>query len=119
MICRDTSVEKFIHTFNNKKQLHDEEVGALALNNKFEPRPVTNRERDTLKQGMKSLAEKKSNFSFVVDECGRVKGMVTLRDILMEFAPPCMDSRIDGGSFFDMALKESGCTISDGTMVHL
>ncbi|KAK1416630.1 hypothetical protein QVD17_25745 [Tagetes erecta] len=118
----DTSVEQFIHTFNNKQQKYeeeDEEVGALALNNKFEPRPVTNSERDTLKQSMKSLAEKKSNFSFVVDECGRVKGMITLRDILMEFAPPCMDSRIDGGSFFDMALKESGCAIRDGTMVHI
>lgn len=97
-------------------------AGTLVLNNKFEPRmdaPVTNMGTDTLKQVMKKLAEKKSNFSFVVDEGGRVKGMITLRDILMEFAPPCMDSRIDGGSFFDMALKESGCTIRDGTMVHL
>ncbi|KAK9078117.1 hypothetical protein SSX86_002174 [Deinandra increscens subsp. villosa] len=129
----DTSVDQFIHTDHkrrdpDKQQEEEEELGALisigtlALNNRFEHRmdlPVTNTERDTLKQAMNNLAEKKSNFSFLVDECGRVKGMITLRDILMEFAPPCMDSRIDGGSFFDMALKESGCTIKDGTMVHL
>lgn len=123
------SVEQFIHTDTDRDH-HDlnHEVGALisagtlALHNKFEPRmdsPVTNTETDTLKQVMKNLAERKSNFSFLVDECERVKGMVTLRDILMEFAPPCMDSRIDGGGFFDMALKESGCTIRDGTMVHI
>lgn len=125
----DTSVEKFIHTYKDPDH-HDinNELGALisagtlALHNKFELRmdsPVTNTETDTLKQVMKNLAEKKSNFSILVDEYQRVKGMVTLRDILMEFAPPCMDSRIDGGGFFDMALKESGCTIRDGTMVHL
>ncbi|KAM0012850.1 putative CBS domain-containing protein [Helianthus debilis subsp. tardiflorus] len=124
----DTSVDRFIHK-ETEQINHDvnHELGALisagtlALHNKFEPRvnsPVTNTETDTLKQVMKNLAEKRSNFSFVVDECGRVKGMITLRDILMEFAPPCMDSRIDGGGFFDMALKESGCTIKDGTMVH-
>ncbi|XP_021989312.1 SNF1-related protein kinase regulatory subunit gamma-1 isoform X2 [Helianthus annuus] len=124
----DTSVDRFIHK-ETEQTNHDvnHELGALisagtlALHNKFEPRmnsPVTNTETDTLKQAMKNLAEKRSKFSFVVDECGRVKGMITLRDILMEYAPPCMDSRIDGGGFFDMALKESGCTIKDGTMVH-
>ncbi|XP_076924606.1 SNF1-related protein kinase regulatory subunit gamma-1-like [Bidens hawaiensis] len=125
----DTSVDRFIHrdTGTTNDEVNHElgaliSAGTLVLNNKFEPRmdsPVTNMGTDTLKQVMKKLAEKKSNFSFVVDEGGRVKGMITLRDILMEFAPPCMDSRIDGGSFFDMALKESGCTIRDGTMVHL
>lgn len=127
-VFRDTSVEQFIHTDTHPDD-HDinHEIGALisagtlALN-KFEPRmdsPVTSTEKDTLKQAMKNLAEKRSKFSFLVDECERVKGMVTLRDILMEFAPPSMDSRIDGGGFFDIALKESGCTIRDGTMVHL
>ncbi|KAI3774793.1 hypothetical protein L1987_49355 [Smallanthus sonchifolius] len=122
------SVDQFIHTDRdpvNHGVNHELgaliSAGTLALNNKFEPRmdsPVTNTtETDTLKQVMKNLSEKKSNFSFLVDACGRVKGMITLRDILMEFAPPCMDSRIDGGSFFDMALKESGCTIRDGTML--
>ncbi|KAL8189152.1 hypothetical protein R6Q57_028718 [Mikania cordata] len=126
----DTSVEQFLHKDKDQDnhELNEElgaliSAGTLALNNRFEPRmdsPVkTNKESDTLKQTMKNLAEKKSSFSFIVDGCGRVKGMITLRDILMEFAPPCMDSRIDGGSFFDMALKESGCSIRDGTMVHL
>ncbi|XP_071715031.1 SNF1-related protein kinase regulatory subunit gamma-1-like [Rutidosis leptorrhynchoides] len=125
----DLSVEQFIHkdTVRDHHDLNHEvgaliDAGTLALHNNFEPRMdsvVTNTERDSLKQVMKNLEEKKSNFSFVVDECERVKGMVTLRDILMEFSPPCMDSRIDGGGFFDMALKESGCTIKDGTMVHI
>ncbi|KAI3803645.1 hypothetical protein L1987_31803 [Smallanthus sonchifolius] len=128
-VSEDRSVDQFIHTDRdpvNHGVNHELgaliSAGTLSLNNKFEPRmdsPVANTETDTLKQVMKNLAEKKSNFSFLVDVCGRVKGMITLRDILMEFAPPCMKSRIDGGSFFDMALKESGCTIRDGTMVHL
>ncbi|GJT74424.1 SNF1-related protein kinase regulatory subunit gamma-1-like protein [Tanacetum coccineum] len=120
------SVEQFIHadTHQDDHDINHElgaliSAGTLALNNKYEPRmdsPVTNTQTDTLKQVMKNLAEKRSNFSFLVDECERVRGMVTLRDILMEFSPPCMDSRIDGGGFFDMALKQSGCTVRDGTM---
>lgn len=122
-------MEQFIHA-NTHQDDHDINhdlgalisAGTLALHNKFEPRmdsPVTNTQTDTLKQVMKNIAEKRSNFSFLVDECERVRGMVTLRDILMEFSPPCMDSRIDGGGFFDMALKQTGCTVRDGTMVHL
>lgn len=122
-------MEKFIH-IDTGPALDDIDhdlgalisAGTLVLKDKFGPRmdsPVTNMEKDTLKEAMKNLAEKKSDFSFLVDECGRVKGVLTLRDMLVEFAPPCMDSRIDGGGFFDMALKESGCTIKDGTMVQL
>nr|XP_043626480.1 SNF1-related protein kinase regulatory subunit gamma-1-like [Erigeron canadensis] len=128
-VKEDTSIEQFIHRHTDLDR-HDanHELGALisagtlALHNKFEPRmdsPVTNTETDTLKQVMTNLSEKKSNFSFLVDGCGKVEGMITIRDILMEFAPPSMDSRIDGGGFFDTALKESGCIIRDGTMVHL
>ncbi|KAL4588825.1 hypothetical protein LXL04_001721 [Taraxacum kok-saghyz] len=125
----DTSVEQLIH-IDTGPVLNDIDqdlgalisAGTLALKDKFGPRmdsPITNMETDTLKEAMKNLAEKKSDFSFLVDENGKVKGVLTLRDMLVEFAPPCMDSRIDGGGFFDMALKESGCTIRDGTMVHL
>ncbi|KAI3674435.1 hypothetical protein L2E82_52259 [Cichorium intybus] len=125
----DTSVGQFIH-IDTGPALNDIDqdlgalisAGTLALKDKFGPRmdsPVMNRETDTLKEAMKNLAEKKSDFSFLVDECERVKGVLTLRDMLVKFAPPCMDSRIDGGGFFDMALKESGCTIRDGTMVQL
>ncbi|XP_024980120.1 SNF1-related protein kinase regulatory subunit gamma-1-like [Cynara cardunculus var. scolymus] len=126
----DTSVEQFIHTDTDSDKQHeiDHDLGALisagtlALHYKFEPRmdrPVTNKETDTLKQAMQNLREMKSSFSYIIDEYERIRGVVTLRDILVQFAPPCMDSRIDGGGFFDMALKESGCTIRDGTMVHL
>ncbi|KAJ9537798.1 hypothetical protein OSB04_030531 [Centaurea solstitialis] len=126
----DTSVEQFIHTDTGRDQQNeiDHDLGALisagtlALHYKFEPkmdRPVTNKATDSLKQAMEKLSEMKSNISYIVDDCDKIRGMVTLRDILVEFAPPCMDSRIDGGGFFDMALKESGCTIKDGTMVHL
>ncbi|KAI3716107.1 hypothetical protein L6452_23203 [Arctium lappa] len=125
----DTSVEQFIHTDTDPDQHEiDHELGALisagtlALHYKFEPRmdrPVTNKVTDSLKQAMKNLREVKSNFSYIVDEYERIRGIVTLRDILVEFAPPCMDSRIDGGGFFDMALKESGCTIRDGTMFRV
>ena len=123
-------MEQFIHSDTDRDQQNeiDHDLGALisagtlALHYKFEPkmdRPVTNQETDSLKQAMKNLREMKSNFSYIVDDSDKIRGIVTLRDILVEFAPPCMDSRIDGGGFFDMALKESGCTIKDGTMVHV
>lgn len=82
----------------------------LTLRNKFLPRmdlPVTNEETDMLKQAMQKLADAKAGFSFLVDKLQRVRGVLTLRDIIIQFAPPGVDSRINGGGFFETALEQS------------
>ena len=42
---------------------------------------------------------------------------MTLRDIILQFAPPCVDSSIGGGGFFELALEQSGCSVKNGTIV--
>ncbi|KAF0906748.1 hypothetical protein E2562_012564 [Oryza meyeriana var. granulata] len=80
--------------------------------------PVTNRKSDTLKQAMEKLTASRSSCSFIVDEHGRVEGVVTARDIISVFSPPCMDSRIDGGTFFSAALEQTGCRVEHGQMIQ-
>uniref|UniRef100_A0A0E0C534 CBS domain-containing protein n=1 Tax=Oryza meridionalis TaxID=40149 RepID=A0A0E0C534_9ORYZ len=80
--------------------------------------PVTNRKSDTLKQAMEKLTASRSSCSFIVDEHGRVEGVVTARDIISVFSPPCMDSRIDGGTFFSSALAQTGCRVEHGQMIQ-
>lgn len=95
-------------------------AGVLHLQNNFLPRmdsPVTNKKTDSLKQAMKNIAETKSNFTFQVDELQRPLGVLTLRDIILQFAPPSMNSNIDGGGFFESALEQIGCQVKDGTLV--
>lgn len=70
--------------------------------------PVTNRKTDTLKRAMENLAETRSNFSFLVDELQHLTGVLTVRDMITQFAPPCVDSRFTGGGFFESALEQSG-----------
>lgn len=92
----------------------------LSLRNKLLPRmnlPVTIRSTDSLKQAMETLACSKSNVCFLVDDAERVTGLLTLRDIIIQFAPPCMDSRITGGRFFEDALEQSGCDVKDRTLI--
>nr|AAM21160.1 YZ1 [Zea mays] len=78
--------------------------------------PATNLESDTLKQAMEKLTALRSSCSFIVDEHGRVQGVVTTRDIISVFSPPCMDSRIDGATFFSAALEQAGCRVENGQM---
>ncbi|PIA55800.1 hypothetical protein AQUCO_00700254v1 [Aquilegia coerulea] len=82
----------------------------LGAKNKFKmTSAATNKEKDTLKHVMEVLIEKQSNCSFLVDDLRHVKGKVTMRDIIMQFSPPLMDSTIDGGGFFQSALEHTGC----------
>ncbi|XLS65948.1 hypothetical protein HN51_025922 [Arachis hypogaea] len=78
---------------------------------------VTNRENETMKQIMEHMIERNSSFSFLVNEKEQVAGLVTLRDIILQFAPPCVDSSIGGGGFFELALEQSGCCVKNGTIV--
>lgn len=93
--------------------------GTLRLRNRFLPRmnsPVTNKKTDTLKQVMKNIAETKSSFSFLIDDMQQATGVLTLRDIIIQFAPPCIDSSIHGGGFFESALQQTGCHVEKGTL---
>jgi hypothetical protein len=86
-------------------------LGILSLRSRAQQRAglsVTNRMSDTLKQAMENLAASGRSCSFIVDEHGHVEGVLTTRDIISVFSPPCMDSRIDGGTFFSAALEQAG-----------
>ncbi|XAR59561.1 hypothetical protein NMG60_11015440 [Bertholletia excelsa] len=126
---RAVAVEKFIRVDNEREGSNPAIerdlgafllAGALTMRNNFLPRmdsPVTNRRTDTLKQAMKNLAATKCNFCFLVDELHQLQGVITVRDIIIQFAPPSMDSRINGSSFFDNALQQTGCQLEGGMMV--
>lgn len=96
-------------------------AGSLRLKNSFIPRmdfPVVCKENATLKQIMEHTTETNSSFSFLVNDKEQVTGFLTLRDIILQFAPPCVNSTINGGGFFEFALEQSGCQVKDGTMIR-
>lgn len=96
-------------------------AGALRLKNSFLPRmdqPVTNKKMDTLKEAMKKLADTKSNFSFLVNDSHQATGLLTIRDIIIQFAPPCIDSSFHGDGFFKSALEQTGCKVKNGTIAR-
>ncbi|KAE8716886.1 putative glucose-1-phosphate adenylyltransferase [Hibiscus syriacus] len=111
------TVEEFIHTETTNPDhdpTMDRDMGALLsagmlqLQNKYLPRmdtPVTNKKTDTLKQAMKNVAGTKSDFSFQVDDLQRPQGILTSRDIILQFAPPSMNSNIDGGASLNWLLN--------------
>ncbi|OVA18758.1 CBS domain [Macleaya cordata] len=126
------TVEQFIHSDTRRTEtsldpMIERDVGAflsaafLRLKSEFLPRmdfPVTNRKTDTLKQAMRVLVESKSNCSFLVDEFSHLTGVVTLRDIIIQFSPPSIDSRINGAGFFQSALEQSGCHVENAKIVR-
>ncbi|CAN6446638.1 unnamed protein product [Victoria cruziana] len=76
---------------------------------------VTNQRTDTLKQAMEKLVQYRSDRSFMV-EGEKVVGVVTLRDIIMQFSPPA-DTNIGRGGFFRSALHETRCHYNKGNSV--
>ncbi|XP_021738642.1 SNF1-related protein kinase regulatory subunit gamma-1-like [Chenopodium quinoa] len=103
-----------------ENQQHDLVAQSLRLRNNFIPRmdlPVIHKETDTLKQVMVKMTETNSESSFIVDESNRMIAALTFKDIIIEFAPPCLESRINGGGFFEFALQKTGCHIENGTLV--
>ncbi|XP_061372689.1 SNF1-related protein kinase regulatory subunit gamma-1-like [Gastrolobium bilobum] len=124
------TVEEFIHTESDKVHIkptiEDDHgalltAGSLRLKNSFTPRmdsPVSNKENDTLKQVMERMIETNSSFSFLINDNEQVTGLLTLRDIILQFAPPCLDSGIGGGGFFEFALEQSGCQVKNGNIVR-
>ncbi|XP_027357006.1 SNF1-related protein kinase regulatory subunit gamma-1-like [Abrus precatorius] len=124
------TVEEFIHTETEKIETeasieHDHgtflTAGSLRLKNSFTPRmdsPVADKENVSLKQIMKHMIQTSSSFSFLVNDNEQVTGLLTLRDVILQFAPPCVNSSINGGGFFELALEQSGCQVKNGTMIR-
>lgn len=125
---RKLTVGEFIHTQPDETEASteiDSEVSMIARNLHLKKRsipkmdsPLTNKKSDTLKQLMKDVTERNSRFSFLINENEQVIGLITLRDVILEFAPPCVSSSIDGGGFFQMALEQSGCHVEQGALVR-
>ncbi|XP_051225094.1 SNF1-related protein kinase regulatory subunit gamma-1 [Lolium perenne] len=124
---RTLSCEEFVKLKNKNDNGSAEHSSAsdsqsiLSLRSRAQQRAglsVTNRKSDTLKQAMENLAASGSSCSFIVGEHGLVEGVVTTRDIISVFSPPCMDSRIDGGTFFSAALEQAGCRVENGQMIR-
>lgn len=80
--------------------------------------PITCKATDTLKATMAKLFRSRSDRCFLVDDKGRVKGVVTLRDIIMEFAPPVAETPQWGG-FFESALEQTGAHLGPGAVVTI
>uniref|UniRef100_A0ACD5W1U5 Uncharacterized protein n=1 Tax=Avena sativa TaxID=4498 RepID=A0ACD5W1U5_AVESA len=123
---RTLSAEEFVQPKNKNDKgttehsSESENQSILSLRSRAPQRAgmsVTNRKSDTLKQAMENLAASGSSCSFIVDEHGQVEGVVTTRDVISVFSPPCMDSRIDGSTFFSAALEQAGCRVENGQMI--
>ncbi|XP_050232017.1 SNF1-related protein kinase regulatory subunit gamma-1-like [Mercurialis annua] len=123
------TMQEFVHMKTGKEEVDptiDQDLGALLtagalrLRSSLHPKmysPVTAERSNTLKQVMNKIAESRANFCFLVDDSQRPVGMLTLREIIIQFAPPCIDSGIHGGGFFESALEQAGCQIKNGTMI--
>lgn len=64
------------------------------------------------------MTERNSTFSFLIDDNEQVMGLITLRDVILQFVPPYVSSSLDGGGFFNLALEQSGCQVKDGTLIR-
>ncbi|CAK8569259.1 unnamed protein product [Lathyrus sativus] len=127
---RIVTVEEFLRTETDTTDAEpitendhgaDQTTGSLHLKNSFKSRmdlPVTNKENDTLKQVMEQMTKTNSCFSFLINDNKQVTGLITVRDIILQFAPPCVNSSIGGGGFFELALEQSRCHISNGTIIR-
>ncbi|KAF7810878.1 SNF1-related protein kinase regulatory subunit gamma-1-like [Senna tora] len=118
------TVGEFIHSETDPPIELDNEASLIArslhLKKSFMPRmdsPLTCKKNDTLKQLMQNMTERNSRFSFLIDDNEGVIGLITMRHIILQFAPPCVSSSINGGGFFELALEQSGCQVRDGTLV--
>ncbi|KAJ0971647.1 hypothetical protein J5N97_019606 [Dioscorea zingiberensis] len=90
-----------------------------AMTNNFIPAMniwITNKKSDTLKQAMENVVSSKTDRTFLVNDSGKPEAAVTLRDIISQFSPPSVDSRM-GGGFFRSALEQAGCHVEDRVIV--
>ncbi|RRT56790.1 hypothetical protein BHE74_00020423 [Ensete ventricosum] len=127
--CRTFAVEEFIkdrdaasdQSRNRCTETEAPPAGLLRMKDARFPRlsnPATVRKSDSLKKTMEIMAASMRESGFLVGDAGRLEGMVTLRDVILPFAPPSMDSRVDGGGFFTSLLNQVGCHVNDGVMIR-
>ncbi|CAL1353542.1 unnamed protein product [Linum trigynum] len=127
---KSITAEEFIHTERNENADCDPTIqrdlgallsaGTLKLKNNFLPKMdsvVANKRSDTLKQAMMKLSETNSSFSFIVDQSMRPTGILLSRDVIVQFAPPGMDSSFQGEGFFEFALEQAGCQEKNGAVI--
>ncbi|CAK9203310.1 unnamed protein product [Sphagnum jensenii] len=87
---------------------------ALTLGSVSRPKmtqPVVSVPSDSLKTTMEKLVQSHSNRSFIVDDKGRLTGVITLRDIIMQFAPPLAQAPNQWGGFFESALQQTSSVL--------
>lgn len=66
--------------------------------------PVTSTMDDNLKHTIKKLVSARGDRSFMIDENRRLIGVITLCDIMCQFAPPLGEQPDRWGDLFDNAL---------------
>ncbi|EFJ15015.1 hypothetical protein SELMODRAFT_445715 [Selaginella moellendorffii] len=89
-------------------------AGTLSLGTIALPRmldPVKSKAGDTLKQTMEKLVHARSDRSFVVDDKLCIVGVITLRDIINQFAPPLVEPPTQWSGFFESALQLTGSSL--------
>ncbi|KAM0945932.1 putative CBS domain-containing protein [Dioscorea sansibarensis] len=112
---KSLTVGQFISSYADKT-----DPPTMASNLNFSPPMniwITNKKSDTLKQAMENVVSSKSNCTILIKDSGEPEAIVTLRDIISQFSPPLMDSRVDGGGFFRSALEQASCHVEDGMVV--
>lgn len=95
-------------------------AGVLRLKNVSLPKmmdPPTSQVTDTLKMVMESVVQAKSDRSFLINENQELIGVVTLRDIIIQFSPPSLNPSSQFGGFFQSVLEQTGSTMEGGTIV--
>ncbi|KAL3686181.1 hypothetical protein R1sor_004203 [Riccia sorocarpa] len=66
--------------------------------------PVTSVSTDTLELTMKKLVAARSDRSFMLDDQRRLTGVITIRDIIIQFSPPLGEQPDRWGDLFENAL---------------
>ncbi|GMN20136.1 hypothetical protein TIFTF001_050004 [Ficus carica] len=66
---------------------------------------------------MENMARTRSDLSVLVDDSQQAVGLITFKlDVVVQLAPPCMDSNLQGDGFFESALQRTGCHVNNGTI---
>lgn len=90
-------------------------VAALSIPKMAEP--VTFKAEGTMKGAMETLINSRSERGYLVDERRQVTGVVTLRDIISQFAPPLAEAPNQWAGFFENALQQTGTSVESGHLV--
>ncbi|GMN28170.1 hypothetical protein TIFTF001_050517 [Ficus carica] len=64
---------------------------------------------------MENMARTRSDLSILVDDSQQAVGLITFKlDVVVQLAPPCTDSNLQGDGFFESALQQTGCHVNKG-----